>query len=468
MSRVPQPPSVQRYAGEIGSGRVDNPEEVASKPPSVQIVAEENGGGRVVEKSEETASKTSKHDIPNEPGTTYDAKEMKSKALVSSITAALGNVLHKFNSEQDILKLGVGLGMSLGAQGFLSLEECNLNSSTHSSIIEESKSTGGETECLEETKVSGAYELDTNEEKNDNESADAEYSELYGTEYQENEFEEEIGTIEQEGSKIREEKYSPPLDEYSDGEELGENNRCYAYDQDACANATTNDFFLDAIEARRVGQQEVAYIDSAPNLPQSKPVGRVRPRMIGKDWNAMNFDPWSTSKELLTIEFIPELLMQPSNATMYEETFHGVLFTPDASGLDSRGRTKNSEEEEKNVDMFSRMCRCIRHGNAVEFDLLFNESDWQVPIDYTDDVGNTLLMVCCQNGNKKMVKSLLRKGCEINKQNCNGHTCLHFCFGYGFNALGEYLVSKGADDSITNADGCTCYEGLTIEDVAHI
>ena len=227
-------------------------------------------------------------------------------------------------------------------------------------------------------------------------------------------------------------------------------------------------FFLDAIGARRVGQQEVAYIDSAPNLPQSKPVGRVRPRTIGKDWHAMNFDPWSAGKELLTIEFIPELLMQPSNATLYEETFHGVLFTSDASGLHSRGRTKNSEEEEMNVDMFSRMCRCIRHGNAAEFDLILNESEWQVPIDYTDDVGNSLLMVCCQNGNKKMVKSLLRKGCEINKQNCNGHTCLHFCFGYGFNALGEYLVSKGADDSITNADGYTCYEGLTIEDVAHI
>jgi hypothetical protein len=186
-------------------------------------------------------------------------------------------------------------------------------------------------------------------------------------------------------------------------------------------------------------------------------VGRVRPRTIGKDWHAMNFDPWSGGKELLTIEFIPELSMQPSNATLYEETFHGVRFTSDASGLHSRGKTKTSEEEEMKMDMFSRMCRCIRHGNAAEFDLILNESEWQVPIDYTDDVGTSLLMVCCQNGNKKMVKSLLRKGCEINKQNCNGHTCLHFCFGYGFNALGEYLVSKGADDSITNADGCTCY-----------
>ena len=44
--------------------------------------------------------------------------------------------------------------------------------------------------------------------------------------------------------------------------------------------------------------------------------------------------------------------------------------TSDASGLHSRGKTKTSEEEEMNMDMFSRMCRCIRHGNAAEFDLI--------------------------------------------------------------------------------------------------
>ena len=146
LSRVPQPPSGQREAGKITSGRVDKPEEAAPKPPSVQRVAEESGGGRVVDKSRQTASKTSKQERSNEPGINHETKELKSKALVSSITSALGNILHNFNSEQDILKLGVGLGMSLGAQGFLSLEECNLNSSTHSSIAEESKSTKGETE----------------------------------------------------------------------------------------------------------------------------------------------------------------------------------------------------------------------------------------------------------------------------------------------------------------------------------
>ena len=102
MSRVPQPPSGQREAGKITSGRVDKPEEAASKPPSVQRVVEENGGGRVVDKSEQPASKTSKQEMSNEPGTTYDAKELKSKALVSSITSALGNILHNFNISSDV------------------------------------------------------------------------------------------------------------------------------------------------------------------------------------------------------------------------------------------------------------------------------------------------------------------------------------------------------------------------------
>jgi hypothetical protein len=257
LSRVPQPPSGQREAGKNTSGRVDKPEEAAPKPPSVQRVAEESGGGRVVDKSGQTASKTSKQERSNEPGINHETKELKSKALVSSITSALGNILHNFNSEQDILKLGVGLGMSLGAQGFLSLEECNLNSSTHSSIAEESKSTKGETECLEGTQVLGAYEIDTNEEKNDNESADADNSELYGPEYHDNEIEEEIGTFEPGESNICEERDSPPLDEYIDCEEIGEKNRFFAYDQDPCTNETTNDFPLMQLEQGELGNKRL-------------------------------------------------------------------------------------------------------------------------------------------------------------------------------------------------------------------
>ena len=103
--------------------------------------------------------------------------------------------------------------------------------------------------------------------------------------------------------------------------------------------------------------------------------------------------------------------------------------------------------------------------------------------------GNTVIMVACQNGNKRIVKCALRLGCNANAQNVfffyiiifidnlfivniwicvydllimqyKGCTGLHYCFGYQYIPLGEYLISKGAKDTIVNNSGQTCYEGL--------
>ena len=138
-----------------------------------------------------------------------------------------------------------------------------------------------------------------------------------------------------------------------------------------------------------------------------------------------------------------------------------------------------------------------------------------------DERGNSLLLTAAQNGLKRIVKLLLRKGADINarvcgkqpppcppprpppcpplfaphplpsalghtcascghacplvpvmhpclvamcvyarplRQNSRGNTCLHYCYAYKFPDLAEYLLSKGADDSILNLDGMTCYE----------
>ena len=68
-------------------------------------------------------------------------------------------------------------------------------------------------------------------------------------------------------------------------------------------------------------------------------------------------------------------------------------------------------------------------------------------------MGNSLLLIAAQNGNKRIAKLCLRRGATINKQNLAGQTVLHYAYGYGFQEVFEYFVSKGADDSLKNADG---------------
>jgi hypothetical protein len=82
-----------------------------------------------------------------------------------------------------------------------------------------------------------------------------------------------------------------------------------------------------------------------------------------------------------------------------------------------------------------------------------------IPVDTTDERGNTLFMIACQQGSKQIAKFLLRRGANINAQNIQGNTALHFCYTFGHIALAQYLASKGADERILNVFNMTCYEG---------
>lgn len=77
-----------------------------------------------------------------------------------------------------------------------------------------------------------------------------------------------------------------------------------------------------------------------------------------------------------------------------------------------------------------------------------------------DEHGNGILHVAAQNGNKRLMKVALRWGADINGQNKQGQTALHYLFAYKYENLAAYLISKGSDDTIQNEFGYTCYDGL--------
>jgi hypothetical protein len=79
--------------------------------------------------------------------------------------------------------------------------------------------------------------------------------------------------------------------------------------------------------------------------------------------------------------------------------------------------------------------------------------------DTSDPKGNSILLVACQNGLKRIVKLALKCGADINHRNGAGNTALHFCYMYGFGkTLGTYLMEKGADETIRNRRSQTCFD----------
>ena len=85
-------------------------------------------------------------------------------------------------------------------------------------------------------------------------------------------------------------------------------------------------------------------------------------------------------------------------------------------------------------------------------------------LEATDEAGNTLLLVACQNVSRRAVEMCVERGANINAQNRAGNTPLHYAMAYDPDgSLGEFLIDKGANDMLENKLGLSPYDGLTLE-----
>ena len=115
--------------------------------------------------------------------------------------------------------------------------------------------------------------------------------------------------------------------------------------------------------------------------------------------------------------------------------------------------------DDNHDDVIGKVIFAVKNQDYSVLEKVFAELGGNIDIDTREKHGNTLLILACQRGDKKLAKFLLRRGASMNLQNHSGNTCLHYLNAYRHVDLAEYLIGKGADDRILNADGLTCYEG---------
>eukprot|EP00957_Ditylum_brightwellii_P173796 13231082-Ditylum_brightwellii.AAC.1 len=86
----------------------------------------------------------------------------------------------------------------------------------------------------------------------------------------------------------------------------------------------------------------------------------------------------------------------------------------------SSGQITTANQQDA-LDIFS----FARHNKVKEVEDLLIRG---VPVNATDENGNTILLTGCQNGSKRIAKLALRCGANINACNNRGNTALHFSF----------------------------------------
>ena len=121
-------------------------------------------------------------------------------------------------------------------------------------------------------------------------------------------------------------------------------------------------------------------------------------------------------------------------------------------------KTQEIEKENSNTIVFNKLLELLeKNQNELFFEqfinLRFRDIDHQEK--YT---GDTLLMRAVKIYNIHVIQYLLDKKCNINIQNYELNTALHYAYMYNRNDLINILISHGADESIVNKNGNTPWE----------
>lgn len=124
-----------------------------------------------------------------------------------------------------------------------------------------------------------------------------------------------------------------------------------------------------------------------------------------------------------------------------------------------------AERDQTMEQLVAKALLCSRNNNLQGLEAAL---DGGCDVNARDNHGNSLFILVCQQGNKKITKFLMRRHADMNLQNLNGNTALHYLIEYKHTDLADYIKSKGAIDTIQNAAGLTCYEGLSLEHVEAI
>uniref|UniRef100_K3WBG7 WW domain-containing protein n=1 Tax=Globisporangium ultimum (strain ATCC 200006 / CBS 805.95 / DAOM BR144) TaxID=431595 RepID=K3WBG7_GLOUD len=226
--------------------------------------------------------------------------------------------------------------------------------------------------------------------------------------------------------------------------------------------------FVAAVTSTKTCKMQANYLPIITNTNQPRSVGVVKPRAALKEWIVVGYSPWSAGRAVFGTQFIEDLMQRPELLNSNNNSSTGgtasslSAMSGGAQMVEQREKVTQAMKESQQLEAIFSHCR---HGKYDDVEVMLNSPDWTLPIDSKDIMGNTLLSIACQNNNKRIAKLCMRRGADINTQNLNGQTVLHYCHEYGFHDLMDYLMEKSAKDDILNADGLTCYEGLNKETV---
>lgn len=113
----------------------------------------------------------------------------------------------------------------------------------------------------------------------------------------------------------------------------------------------------------------------------------------------------------------------------------------DASNTSTAGSDATALPQET-VDFAHRIFDAARNDQS---ELLLAAVDAGLPVNLTNEKGNTLLMLTAYSGHLELTKQLLERKADPNRLNDNGQSIVAGCVFKGHDDIVRFLVERGAD-----------------------
>ena len=106
------------------------------------------------------------------------------------------------------------------------------------------------------------------------------------------------------------------------------------------------------------------------------------------------------------------------------------------------------------------MFKAVLHGNLTNMEDIFKR--FKVPKEYMDQIcddnSNSLICMAAMKGHSEMVKLLCNQGLNVDHQNSDGNTALHFALSGSYINCVDILLSNDASEKIQNKLGLNPWE----------
>ena len=135
----------------------------------------------------------------------------------------------------------------------------------------------------------------------------------------------------------------------------------------------------------------------------------------------------------------------------------GEIF-PSCKSFEDKFEFEANEEDSKLKSIYLQLMKAIYNGKYKIFTNYYNQSKKIIDINQILIEGNTLLLLAVKEGNYQITKFLCEEGADVNVQNADGNSALHYAIGKQFYSIADILTTHGAMEDLINLKGFTPWD----------